>query len=132
MSFRLRTAVGPVVESIDVSERRRVLVALGVPLAFWLVIELAANLGFLPLALAVGLAAYLYTRRTAQETLAASFAVTGLLVVALFLLQLYWVGARGSTEPLAGALTRLVGWPLTGTVLMVLGAWLYKADRLDE
>lgn len=132
MNRRLRTAVGPIVESVGGSERRRVLVSLGVPLSFGLVVELAADVGFLPLVLAVGLAAYLYTRTTAQETLAASSVGTGLLVVSLFLLQIYWVGARGSTEPLTGAITRLVGWFLTGIVLITLGSWLYNVNLSDE
>ncbi|SFL29079.1 hypothetical protein SAMN04487950_3286 [Halogranum rubrum] len=128
MSYRLQSAVGSVVESVGASERRRVLVALGIPLLFWLTVELAANLGFLPLVLAVGLAAYLYTRETEQETLAAGFAGVGLLLASLFLLQLYWVGATGSTEPLADAATRLSGWLLTGVVLLGLGYWLYRVE----
>lgn len=124
--------MGPIVESVGDSERRRVLVSICVPLSFWLVVELTANLGYLPLVLAVGLAAYLHTRTTAQETLAASSVGTGLVVVSLFLLQIYWVAARGSTEPLAGAITRLVGWLLVGIVLIALGSWLYKVDLSDE
>lgn len=132
MSSRLRTAAGSVVRSVGASERRRVLVVLGVPFSFWLAVELAANLGFLPLVLAVGLAAYLYTRRTAQETLAASSVGTGLLLVSLFLLQIYWVNAGGSTEPLAGTITRLLGWFLIGTVLIALGWWLYAVSLSAE
>lgn len=132
MRCQLRTAVGPVLESVGDSERHRVLVSLGVPISFWLVVELTANLGFLPLVLAVGLAAYLYTRATAQETLAASSVGTGLLVVSLSLLQIYWVDARGSTEPLAGAIMKLSGWLLTGVILITLGSWLYKLDLVDE
>lgn len=128
MSSRLRTAVGPLVESVGVSERRRLVVALGVPLSFWLAVETAANLGVLPLVLAGGLAAYLYTRRTARATLAAGAAGTGLLLISLFLLQLYQISAGGSTEPLAGAAARLLGWVLLGTLLLAFGAWLSDAD----
>lgn len=128
MSSRLRTAVGPLVEFVGASERRRLAVVLGVPFSFWLAVELAANLGFLPLVLAGGLTAYLYTRQTARATLAAGFAGTGLLLVSLFFLQMYQISAGGSTEPLAGAAARLFGWVLLGTLLLVFGAWLYDAD----
>lgn len=108
------------------------LVALGVPFLFWLAVELAADLGFLPLVLAVGLAAYLYTRRTALETLAAGAAGAGVLTISLALLRLYWVGARGSTEPLADAATRLSGWFLAGALLIAVGYWLYRAGRTSS
>lgn len=124
--------MGSVVEAVAVSERRRLLVVFGVPLSFWLVVELAANLGFPPLVLAAGLAAYLYTRGTVQATLAASSAGTGLLLVSLFLLQVYWLDTGGSTEPLAGAITRLSGWVLTGTLLVALGVWLSDVELPDE
>lgn len=103
--------MGSAVDSVD-AERRRALVVLGVPLLFWLVVESTANPGFLPLVLATGLAAYLYTRRTGRETLAAGAAGTGPLAISLFLLQVYRVGAGGSTEPLADAVARLSGWLL--------------------
>lgn len=125
---RPRTAVGYVVEFVAVTERRRVIVAVGVPFLFWLLFELNANLGVLPLILAAGLAAYLYTRGTAQKTLAASAYGTGLLMVGLFLLELYWNGARGSTESLEGIATRLLWWVLMGTVLIGLGIWIRRVD----
>lgn len=131
MSSQPRTGAGSLVDSVAVSERRRVLVALGVPLVFCLAVELAANLGVLPLVLAAGLAAYLYTRPTARTTLAAGAAGTGLLLISLFLLQIYSTVAGGSTESLAGTVARLSGWVLLGIVLLALGAWA-GAGRRDE
>lgn len=132
MSSQPRTGAGSLVDSVAVSERRRVLVALGVPLVFCLAVELAANLGVLPLVLAAGLAAYLYTRPTARATLAAGAAGTGLLLISLFLLQSYSTVAGGSTESLAGAVARLFGWVLLGIALLALGAWVSGAGRRDE
>lgn len=132
MGRRPRTAAGHVVEFVAVTERRRVTLAVGVPFLFWLLFELTANLGFLPLALAAGLAAYLYTRETARETLAASAAGTGLLMVGLFLLELYWNGARGSTESLEAVATRSLWWALVGTVLVALGIRFRATNRRDD
>lgn len=124
----LRSAVGRLVDFVRVSERRRATVAVGIPLLFWLVVELAANLGFLPLVAAAGLSAYLYTRRTAQETLAASAYGTGLLDTGFYLLQAYRGVAWGSTASLADTVAGLFGWLLTGTILIVLGVWIHGAD----
>ena len=123
-----RAAAGRVVDSVGVSERRRVAVAVGVPFLVWLVVELEANLGFLPLVAAAGLCAFLYKRGTAQETLAAGAYGSGLLLVGVALYQVYQSWAGGSTEVLADTVLRLSGWPLTGAVLIVLGAWLRRAD----
>ncbi|QLG29430.1 hypothetical protein HUG10_05660 [Halorarum halophilum] len=124
----MRAAAGRVVDSVRVSERRRVAVVVGVPFLFWLVVELAANLGILPLVAAAVLGAFLYTRGTAQDTLAAGAYGTGLLAVGVAAVQLYQSVAGGSTEALADTVARLAGWPLTGVVLIVLGAWLHGAD----
>lgn len=110
------------------SERRRVAVIFAVSFLFWLAVELAANLGFLPLVAAVALGVFLYTRATAQETLAASAYGTGLLVVGVAVFQLYQGVAGGSTEPLAEAVLRLSAWPLAGIGLVVLGIWIHRAD----
>ncbi|MDS0293470.1 hypothetical protein [Halogeometricum luteum] len=132
MSSPLRAGAGRVVDAVAVSERRRVLVALGLPFVFWLAVHLSANLGILSLALAGALAAYLYTRRTARATLTAGFAGAGLLLIALFLLQLYLLDAGGSTESLSGAAERLAGWVLSGAVLLALGASLSGIGRREE
>lgn len=124
----IRAAAGRVVDSVSVSERRRAAVVVGVPFLFWLVVELAANLGFLPLVAAAVLSAFLYTRRSARETLAAGAYGTGMLAVGVALFQVYQTVAGGSTEALADTVVRLSGWPLTGVVLIILGAWLHRAD----
>lgn len=125
----MSTRVPTVVDSVGVTERRRVLVALGVPLLFLVAVELGANLGFLPFVAALGLAAYLYTRDTARETLVAGALGTGLLFVGLFLFQLYKIEATGSTEALTAAATRLSGWLLVGALLVACGIVLSRVDR---
>lgn len=108
-------------------------VAVGIPLLFWLAVELAANLGVLPLVAAAGLAAYLYTRETARETLAAGAVGVGALLVGLFALELYRVRAGGSAESLTAAVARLGGWGLTGAFSLAVGVWLYRTDfRVDH
>lgn len=124
----LQTVAGRVVDYVRVSERRRIAVIVSVPFLFWLLVELAANLGFLPLIVAVGLGAYLYRQETVQETLAASAYVTGLLAISVALFQVYQNVIGGSTEPLIDTIVRLSGWPLTGAFLIVLGVWFHRAD----
>lgn len=124
----MRAAAGRVVDSVHVSERRRVAVAVAVPFLFWLVVELGANLGFLPLVAAAVLGAFRYTRATARGTLAAGAYGTGLLAVGVAAVRIYQSVAGGSTETLADTVARLAGWPLAGVVLIVLGAWLRGAD----
>lgn len=128
MVDRLRTAAAHAVEYVRTSESRRVTVAIGVAFSFLVVVELAAgeHLGVLPVVVAAGLAAYLYTRGSARETLAASAYGTGLLLIGLFVLQIHWVGATGSTESLGAAVSRLLGWLLAGTVLTAVGIWLRR------
>lgn len=123
-----RAAVDPVVQFVDVSERRRVTVAVVVPSLFWLIVELAANLGVVPLVVAIGLAAYLYTRDTAQETLAASAYAPGLLAIGVGLFQVFLTVTGGSTEPFVDTVVRLSGWPLAGIALIAFGTWLYRVD----
>lgn len=100
----------------------------GVPVVFVALFELTANFGVLILFLAAGLATFLYTRRTARKTIAASAYGTGVLMCGLFLLVLYWNGAQGSTEPLIGAVTRVLWWAVTGALLIGLGLWLRQVE----
>ena len=104
MNGRPRTALGRLVEFVAVTEGRRLLVVVGVPLLFVVLFELVADYGVLVLLLAACLAAVLYTRPTDQATIAASAYGVRLLLVGLFLLELYWTGAQGSTEPLVNRL----------------------------
>ena len=115
------TAIGGIVDYVDVSERRRRAVAVGVPFLFWLAVELEANLGFLPVGLAAALCAYLYTRASGRETLAASAVGTGSLSIGLYLFQVYRTVAGGSTEAVADTAVRLSGWLLIGVGLVALG-----------
>lgn len=124
----LKVAVGRVVDYVQVSQRRRMALIVGVSFLFWLVIELAANLGIWPLVVAVGLVAYLYVQKTAQETLAASAYGTGLLAVGVAAFLVYQSVAGGSTEPVADTVVRLSGWPLAGIVLIAVGIWLHRVD----
>jgi ABC-type Mn2+/Zn2+ transport system permease subunit len=128
MNGHPRTVAGHVVGFVARTERRRLLVVGGVPILFVLLLETAANYGVLVLLLAAGLAAVLYTRSTAQQTIAASSYGVGVLLLGLYLLELYWNGARGSTEPLVGTATRLLWLAVTGTVLTGLGLWLRRVD----
>ncbi|WP_324757702.1 hypothetical protein [Haloarcula montana] len=122
------TVVGRAVEFVALTERRRLLVVVGVPVLFVLLFEFVANYGLLVVLLAVGLAAVLYTRSTARETIAASAYGVGVLLIGLFLLELYWNGAQGSTEPLIGTATRVLWRAVVGTVLLGLGLWLRRVD----
>lgn len=128
MNERSRTAVGRTVEFVASTERRRLLVVVGIPLLFAVLFEAVANYGVLPTLLAAGLAAVLYTRPTAQKTLAAGACGVGALMIGLFLLELYLNGAHGSTEPLIGAATRVLWRAVTGIVLLGLGLWLRRVD----
>lgn len=124
----IRAAVRPFVAFVGAGEPRRFAVIVAVSLLFWLVVELGANLGSLPLVVAAALGAFLYTRETAKETIAASAYGTGLLAIGLGLLQVYQILVGGSTESLAGAVVRLAEWPLAGFLLIGFGIWLYVAD----
>lgn len=128
MHTRPRTAVCRIVAFVAVTERRRLLVVAGVPIFFAILLDLVANYGVLVLFLAVGLATVLYTRSTAQKTIAAGVYGVGALLIGLFLLELYWNGSRGSTEPLIGTATRVLWRAVTGIGLVGLGLWLRQID----
>lgn len=128
MPTRPRTAVGRIVAFVASTERRRLLVVAGVPVVFAILLDLVANYGVLVLFLAVGLATVLYTRPTAQKTIAASLYGVGVLLIGLFVLELHWSGARGSTEPLLGTATRVLWRGVTGAMLVGLGLWLRQLD----
>lgn len=124
----VRAAVGRIVDVVEDSEWRRVALIAGVSLLFWLTVELAENLGFWPLVVAVGLAGFLYLQKTARETLAASAYGTGVLAVGVGLFLVYQSVAGGSTEPVVDTVLRVSGWPLAGAVLIGIGIWLHSAD----
>lgn len=128
MYKRLRVTVGHTVEFVSVTERRRLIVVGGVPVLFVALFEVIANFGAVILLLGVGLAAVLYTRTTAQETVAAGAYGVGVLMSSLFVLELYLNGAQGSTEPLLGTAARLRWWAMAGTLLTVIGLWLRRTE----
>lgn len=123
-----RTVVGQLVEFVAVTERRRLLVVVGVPLGFVLLLDFVANYGVGILLLGAGLATVLYTRSTAQTTVAASVYGVGILLFSLFLVELYWTGAQGSTEPLLATAIRELWQAVTGAVLVGVGLWLRHID----
>lgn len=123
------TAIGGIVDYVSVSERRRRAVAVGVPFLFWLAVELKANLGLLPVGLAAMLCAYLYTRSSGRETLAASAVGAGSLNIGLYLFEVYRTVAGGSTEPIADTAVRLSGWLLIGVGLVALGVLFRRTDH---
>jgi hypothetical protein len=127
MPKRPRT-LGRIVAFVAVAERRRLLVVFGVPTVFVVLLDFVANYGVLVLLLAVGLAVVLYTRSTAQKTIAASASGVGALLFGLFLLELYWNGAQGGTEPLIGTARRALWQAVTGSILIGFGLWLRQTD----
>jgi hypothetical protein len=128
MNKRLRTVVGQLVEFVALTERRRLLVVVGIPLVFVVLLDFVANYGLLIPLLAVGLTTVLYTRSTAQKTVAASVYSVGVVLLGLFLLELYWNRALGSTEPLIRTATRVLWQAVTGSVLVGLGLWLRRIE----
>lgn len=128
MDKRPQTVVGHGIEFVARTEYRRLIVVIGIPLIFLALLVTGNNLGFAGLLFVVGLVAFLYTRPTVQQTIAASAYATGVLMIGLFLLELYYNGARGSTEPLVGTATRVLWLAVTGTVLTGLGLWIRQAD----
>jgi uncharacterized membrane protein len=78
--------------------------------------------------LAVGLAAVLYTRPTAQKTVAASAYVTGVLLIGLLLLELYWNWAQASTASQAAIVSEGLWQVVAGTLLIGLGLWLRQIE----
>jgi hypothetical protein len=128
MDKRPGTSAGHLVELVAKSEGRRLIVVIGIPMLFVAWFELTANFGVLILLLAAGLAAFLYTRSTAQKTLAASAYGAGVLLISLFLLELYLNLATGSTEPLSGTATRVLWRAIAGTALIGFGLWLRQTE----
>ncbi|RNJ26390.1 hypothetical protein [Halosegnis longus] len=128
MNTQLRTVLGQIIAFVAATERRRLLVVVTVPLVFTIWLDVVANYGVLILFLAVGLAAGLYTRPTAQKTVAAGVYGVGVLLISLFLLTLYWTFARGSTESLLSTVTRMLWQALLGTVFVGLGLWIRQTE----
>lgn len=120
--------VGDLIDIVALSERRRLIVVVGIPVFFVALLELTANYGVLILLLAAGLATFLYTRSTTQTTIAASAYGVGVLLSSLFLLEMYSNGATGSTEPLRSTAIRSLWLAVTGGVLIGVGLWLRQKE----
>lgn len=123
-----RTVAGHMIEFVGITEFRRLLVVVGIPVVFVALLWEGNNLGIAAVFLAAGLATFLYTRPTAQKTIAASAYATGVAMVSLFLLELYWNWSQGSTASLVDVATEGRWRAVTGTVLVGLGLWLRQRE----
>jgi cell division protein FtsW (lipid II flippase) len=128
MNERPRPVVGHIIEFIGVSEYRRLLVVVGIPVISAVLLWQRNSLGTAAVLLAVVLAVFLYTRSTARQTIAASTYATGVLLITLFLLALYWTWSQGSTEPLGDVVSRYRWRAVTGALLIGLGLWLRQIE----
>jgi len=124
MDRRPRTVAGDLVEFVALTELRRLIVVVGTPVVFVALLYEQNSLGMAVLLLAAGLATFLYTRTTAQKTVAASAYATGVLMISLLLLELYWNWAQGGTASQAAIVTENLWQPVAGTLLIGLGLWL--------
>jgi len=129
MDERSRTVVGRVVEFVDRTECRRLLVVVGIPVLFAVVLYERNQLGTAAVLLAPVLAAVLYTRPTTHRTIAAGAWGTGALLIGLFALALYWNWSMGSTEPLRDVVTRFRWRAVAGAALVGLGLWIRRLGR---
>ncbi|WP_436908814.1 hypothetical protein [Halosimplex marinum] len=129
MRARARAVAGRVVDFVAASERRRAAVVVGVPLLVWLAVELGANLGLVPLALAAVLAAFLYTRETPRRTLAAGTYGAGLSLAGVGLFEIARSVAGGTTASPTELVAGASPWLLSGVALIALGVWFYGAGR---
>ncbi|MFC7177365.1 hypothetical protein [Halosegnis marinus] len=128
MTKRLRTVATTIVEFIALTERRRLLVVAGVPVVLAALLYEVNMLGTAVLLLAAGVAAFLYTRPTAQKTVAAGAYATGVVLIGLVLLLLYWNWAQAGTAAPAAIVAAHLWWVVTGTVLIGLGLWLRQTE----
>ena len=128
MNEQLRAGVASVVDFVDHSERRRLAVVVGVSVCFVALFEFLANYGLFVVYLGLGIAVVLYTRPTAQQTVAAGGYVFGTLVLLLFGTELYLTVIRGSTESVTATAVRELWRVVVGTALLVVGLWLRRAE----
>ncbi|MFC7021085.1 MULTISPECIES: hypothetical protein [Haloarcula] len=123
-----RTVVGDISEFVGSTERRRLVVVVGIPIAFVVLLYEQNVLGTTAILFAAVLAVFLYTRPTAQKTIAASAYVTGVLAISLLLLELYWNWSGGSTASLAGIAIDGRWRVVTGILLVGLGLWFRQVE----
>ena len=128
MDKRPRTVAGNIVEFVAVTELRRLFVVVGIPVIFVALLYEQNILGTVVFLLAAGLATFLYTRTTTQKTVAASVYATGVLLIGLVLLELYWNWAQAGTASQVAIITENLWQPVTGTVMIGLGLWLRQIE----
>jgi hypothetical protein len=128
MDEGLRTVAGNIIEFVALTEFRRLIVVIGTPVVFVALLYEQHILGTVVFFLAAGLATFLYTRTTTQKTMAASAYATGVLMIGLLLLELYWNWAQGGTASQATIATENLWQPVTGTLLIGLGLWLRQIE----
>jgi hypothetical protein len=100
----------------------------GIALLFFLFGELTAALGVLPLACAIMLCVFLYTRPTAEATVIASGIGPGVLCLVLYLYDVVrpFEGPSSGYVPLTSLLLGKAHWLVVGLPLLLLGAWLRR------
>lgn len=126
MNKRPLPVVGHIIEFIGLSEYRRLLVVVGIPVLFAVLVWQGNRLGLAAIFFAVCLAAFLYTRPTAQETIAASAYATGVVLIGLVLLGIYWNWSTASTAAWVDNTVRYR--VVTGVLLIGLGLWLRQIE----
>jgi hypothetical protein len=123
MDKRPRTVAGDIIEFVASTERRRLVVVVGIPITFVALLWENNVLGTTVIPFAAGLAVFLYTRPRAQKTVAASAYATGVLMISLSLLESYWNRVGGSTAVLADIAIEGLWRAVTGALLVGLGLW---------
>lgn len=128
MDERPRSVVGQGIAFVGRTESRRLAVVFGTPVVFAVLTWEQNVIGTTVVLLAVGLAAVLYTRPTAQKTVAASAYATGVLLIGLVLLELYWNWAQAGNRTYMAIVLENLWQPVTGAVLIGLGLWLRRLE----
>jgi heme/copper-type cytochrome/quinol oxidase subunit 4 len=126
MNKRPSPVIGHIIAFIDHSEYRRLLMVVGTPTGFAVLVWQQNRLGTAAVILAVCLAAFLYTRPAAQQTIAASAYGTGVVLISLVLLGVYLIWSTAST---AAWVDNTIRWrAVTGALLLGLGLWLRQIE----
>lgn len=128
MTERPQTVAGDIIEFVALSSLRRLVVVVGTPLVFVALVWESNVLGTTALLFAGVLVVFLYTRPTAQKTVAASAYATGVLMIGLLLLELYWNWAGGSTASLRMIAIEGIWRVVGGALLAILGLWLRQIE----
>jgi|AntDeeMetagen134_2_1112570.scaffolds.fasta_scaffold09602_2 protein-S-isoprenylcysteine O-methyltransferase Ste14 len=128
MDRSARTIFGHIIEYVGLTEYRRLVIVLGIPVLFAVLLWEQNVIGTVVVFLGLGLATVLYTRPTAQKTIAASAYATGVLMIGLLLLELYWNWAQAGTASQAAIATEGLWQVVAGTLLIGFGLWLRQIE----